>query len=39
MSSVGFAIFCLASFVVPIPLIAWLDRAPGSRAEQKPPGR
>jgi len=26
---------CLASFVVPIPLIAWLDRAP--KSGPKPP--
>lgn len=27
MSSFGFAVFCLLSFAVPVPILAWLDRA------------
>ena len=26
MSDVGFAIFVVASFVIPVPILAWLDR-------------
>jgi len=26
MTSTGFAVFCLLSFIVPIPILAWLDR-------------
>ena len=25
-SPVGFALFCLFSFLAPVPLLAWLDR-------------
>jgi len=28
MSEVGLAIFVLAGFVVPVPILAWLDRRP-----------
>ncbi len=27
MSSFGFGLFCLLGFVLPVPLLAWLDRA------------
>lgn len=27
MSPTGFAILCLLSFTLPVPLLAWLDRA------------
>jgi len=36
MTSQGFAIFCLVGFLLPVPLLAWLDRRPRDRAE--PPG-
>ena len=26
MSVTGFAIFCLVGFLLPVPLLAWLDR-------------
>jgi len=26
MTSTGFAVICLLSFLVPIPILAWLDR-------------
>jgi hypothetical protein len=26
MSTTGFALFCLIGFLVPVPLLAWLDR-------------
>ena len=26
MTGVGFALFCLLGFAVPVPLLAWLDR-------------
>jgi hypothetical protein len=26
MTSTAFAVFCLLSFIVPIPILAWLDR-------------
>jgi len=26
MSATGFAVFCLFGFIVPVPLLAWLDR-------------
>jgi hypothetical protein len=31
MSTTMFGIVCLLSFVVPVPLLAWLDRAPRPR--------
>jgi len=27
MSSFGFGLFCLLGFTLPVPLLAWLDRA------------
>jgi len=27
MSSFGFGLFCLLGFALPVPLLAWLDRA------------
>jgi hypothetical protein len=26
MSAVGFGLFCLIGFLLPVPLLAWLDR-------------
>jgi hypothetical protein len=26
MSASGFAVFCLIAFLLPVPLLAWLDR-------------
>jgi hypothetical protein len=26
MSATGFAIFCLVGFLLPVPIISWLDR-------------
>jgi len=31
MSSFEFAFFCLLSFALPVPILAWLDRAPKGR--------
>lgn len=28
MTSTGFAVFACLAFLVPVPLLAWLDRAP-----------
>ena len=28
MSSTGFAVICLLSFLIPVPILAWLDRPP-----------
>jgi hypothetical protein len=28
MSATGFAVFAFAAFLIPVPLLAWLDRAP-----------
>jgi len=27
MTSLGFGLLCLISFAVPVPILAWLDRA------------
>jgi hypothetical protein len=32
MSSFGFALFCLLGFTVPVPILAWLDRARRSKS-------
>ena len=42
MSASGFAIFCMIGFLVPVPILAWLDRPRGGRAavakrEDEPP--
>jgi len=37
MTSQGFAIFCLVGFLLPVPLLAWLDRRPRDRAERPRP--
>jgi hypothetical protein len=29
MTSQAFAIFCFLGFLIPVPILAWLDRAPG----------
>jgi hypothetical protein len=26
MSAAGFAVFCLVGFLLPVPILAWLDR-------------
>jgi hypothetical protein len=26
MTPIGFAIFCLVGFLLPVPILAWLDR-------------
>jgi hypothetical protein len=31
MTSTGFALFAFFAFLVPVPLLAWLDRAPRHR--------
>jgi hypothetical protein len=31
MTETGLAIFVLVAFVIPVPLLAWLDRAPRIR--------
>jgi hypothetical protein len=31
MTPIGFGILCLLSFVVPVPILAWLDRPKGGR--------
>jgi hypothetical protein len=28
MTSTGFAVFAFLAFLIPVPLLAWLDRAP-----------
>jgi hypothetical protein len=30
MTGTGFAVICLLSFLVPIPILAWLDRPRGT---------
>ena len=39
MSVQGFAVFCLLGFLIPVPLIAWLDRPPraGKGGGRSPP--
>jgi hypothetical protein len=37
MSTTGFAIFCLVGFLVPVPLLAWLDRPRRPAAAPTPP--
>jgi hypothetical protein len=27
MSAIGFGLFCLLGFLLPVPLLAWLDRS------------
>jgi hypothetical protein len=40
MSSVGFGLFCLLGFALPVPLLAWLDRAKSTpRAASKQENR
>jgi hypothetical protein len=31
MTVTGFAVFCLVGFLLPVPLLAWLDRPRGER--------
>jgi hypothetical protein len=31
MSPQGFGLFCLIGFLLPVPLLAWLDRPPKNR--------
>ena len=39
MTAQTFAIFCFVAFLIPVPLLAWLDRPRAkSREAAKPPG-
>jgi len=38
MSASGFAIFCLLGFLLPVPLLVWLDRAPRAKSGPASPG-
>ncbi len=37
MTSQGFALFCLLGFLLPVPLIAWLDRPRRGKGPNPPP--
>ena len=36
MTTFGFGLFCLLGFTVPVPILAWLDRAPKSTPRGTP---
>jgi hypothetical protein len=37
MSETGFGLFCLLGFLIPVPLLAWLDRPRRSAPRESPP--
>lgn len=37
MTAQTFAVFCFAAFVIPVPLLAWLDRPRVKGRDPKPP--
>jgi hypothetical protein len=39
MSTEGFALFCFLGFILPVPLLAWLDRVDRARAKPGPSGQ
>jgi hypothetical protein len=38
MSAAGFGLFCLLGFLIPVPLLAWLDRPRRNAPQQGSPG-